>query len=53
MHMCDPDYDYPMKFITTLKVRDKEEYVNITAILNEPLGQDQLVSNHFFYSIIH
>ncbi|KAJ3655753.1 hypothetical protein Zmor_014868 [Zophobas morio] len=48
--MCDLDYDYPIKFESMSRIRNDLQYVNITATVNTPFGQDQSMNATFEYS---
>ncbi|XP_044266143.1 uncharacterized protein LOC123012354 [Tribolium madens] len=48
--MCDPNYDYPIALEGNFKERNGHQFLNITCIVNTPLGMNQSMNATFEYS---
>jgi hypothetical protein len=47
LEMCNASYHYPITLESSMMIRDNVQYLNFTAIVNTPFGQNQFVNIYY------
>ncbi|CAH1367877.1 unnamed protein product, partial [Tenebrio molitor] len=50
LEMCNASYHYPITLESSMMIRDNVQYLNFTAIVNTPFGQNQFLNASLDYS---